>query len=413
MTQFNIHCLSRASSMLSFTCPALIPACSCHSAKGDGAPALRMKINLGTESTCTFSRQHHQETTTHSNTKYTRFHFQLALRVPDWVPSTTQALLPLGSTSVARSISTIQGHPTAHFYQIHHLLFKLCIHTTIMSFSTGNTSSGSNAVPARQPIDLNEYRYKSSELPRYLYRIEHPNTQSRHDLNNGDTFAANPFMRFYNKSAFLGAVDNHVDINSTRSSPFLSVFKSKELATNWAMLKLMDDHESWYNVRLVTIDVSKLKEPEELPLSLRKVRASSIRYADHWDRNNEEPLFVYRIPHAAIVKTESMGVVTQYCEFAEFPDDPDQIEKVEYWDLMLLDSDCVKQEQYDITAHGVEYARQHKHERPTIYKPGQKPKPPQPVVFPDPNEESEFVKCLALNCLPPDFVVPNGPQGMP
>lgn len=163
----------------------------------------------------------------------------------------------------------------------------------------------------RSHFDAVEFAgYDRSELPDYVYRIEHIGTQSRHDLHTHDYVAADDNCKFPNLATLEKYIENHLDWQCREPSPFLSGFTSRTDALNWAKVKLTDDHDSFYSIRLVTIDVNMVRNApgsDRLPiLSVFKLW-DQIDIHPHLRPKNEEVLFMYRIPAKAVISVQRLG----------------------------------------------------------------------------------------------------------
>jgi len=76
--------------------------------------------------------------------------------------------------------------------------------------------------------------YKSTRLPKRLWRVTHSETQSRIERPNGDLVASDSTRVITNTSGLKDAVKAYIDWRSRLPSCFLSVFNNERHARNLA-----------------------------------------------------------------------------------------------------------------------------------------------------------------------------------
>ncbi|KAJ8133257.1 hypothetical protein O1611_g361 [Lasiodiplodia mahajangana] len=140
--------------------------------------------------------------------------------------------------------------------------------------------------------------YECDDLPRTLWRVIHPQTQSRQDLVTGDLVARDSDREISDESSLTQVAKEHFNWNSRQASCFLSVFSDEDHARNWARLRKgkVDIHE---------IDATKL------PLDTCVFDATSLArslgivhpYSTH------EFIFLHRIPSCSLRRRPGFGEI--------------------------------------------------------------------------------------------------------
>ena len=131
----------------------------------------------------------------------------------------------------------------------------------------------------------------SKTLPRYLYHIEHADSQAVHPGGGQDIIAADSSSRedttshlrlgFIEMERFTARAQEHQNWGSRRPSFFISAFEDFSHARNWGLKRRRKGP-----VYMYTIDTTKLPKSGQWVF---------------WLENHNEYLFVDRIPGAAIV----------------------------------------------------------------------------------------------------------------
>ncbi len=76
--------------------------------------------------------------------------------------------------------------------------------------------------------------YKCTCLPKTLWRVTHPGSQSRRDVTTGDLVASDSTRAISDKTSLKQAAKEHFDWACRKSSCFLSVFGCEQHARRWA-----------------------------------------------------------------------------------------------------------------------------------------------------------------------------------
>ncbi|KAK1773617.1 hypothetical protein QBC45DRAFT_339459 [Copromyces sp. CBS 386.78] len=152
--------------------------------------------------------------------------------------------------------------------------------------------------PPIAPIIAN-YTVPCSQLPRYLYFVEHSQSQA-HRNNQGDFEAADQWTPLRGLDHLYPLMLEHVDWSNRRPTPFISTFGDYNHALNWARQR-----RPWAIIH--KIDTEKLGNRDcwafyALAFTLLGFEPDLICF-------ESEFLFLYTIPSSAIVSSMDLGSV--------------------------------------------------------------------------------------------------------
>lgn len=117
-----------------------------------------------------------------------------------------------------------------------------------------------------------QYQCDTSELPRYLYRVDYPASQTSLDKEG---LTAKDTLSFRNtlvdEDSFKESVQNHSIWDDRNASPFITLFSDRTHAVNWARIepwrrnyKHIPKVGDW---KLLTIETSRLSEVKVFKIS--------------------------------------------------------------------------------------------------------------------------------------------------
>ena len=141
--------------------------------------------------------------------------------------------------------------------------------------------------PLVAPV-LDNYAIPPWNLPRYLYFVEHAQSQA-YKNNHGDFEAADLSTGLRGPTHVHRLISKHVNWANRDSSPFISTFASETHAVNWARQRLGP-------ARIHEIDTEELYDPDYWVFYARDFTPSCFEC---------EFLFFQAIPGHAIVSTAS------------------------------------------------------------------------------------------------------------
>jgi hypothetical protein len=158
-----------------------------------------------------------------------------------------------------------------------------------------------------ETLNLNNYDHKSYQyFPRILWRVEHSATQSLRNLRTGDLIASDDTRTFSDEAALRQAVEAHFDWGNRQQSCFLSVFSDEQHARNW--MKQRESSGTGLEVYIYKIDTARL--PDGVYAFTMDVVRSKIGIVNP-PSNNDEVLFLHRIPGRAVVSKQSLGEIEE------------------------------------------------------------------------------------------------------
>ncbi|KAI0523901.1 hypothetical protein F5B22DRAFT_422226 [Xylaria bambusicola] len=169
---------------------------------------------------------------------------------------------------------------------------------------------------------MDQYRCPPEELPRYLYRVRYPESQTRHTaegLTAADTttvYGDNEHQR----GLFRQAVEKHFTSSDRDSSLFISLFSDRDHAENWAYMELW--HSRWSeNWTLCTIDTSLLNEVYVFKVStlVDELRVEIPPQAEQHKKGAY--ICLHRVPQHAILKEEPVQEVKRRSLALDYHDD--------------------------------------------------------------------------------------------
>jgi hypothetical protein len=153
-------------------------------------------------------------------------------------------------------------------------------------------------------FDLDGYR--CGELPDTAWRATHPRSQTQLTRTDG-LVAADTTLDIFRRWQLKRAVANHLNINSTHPSCFVSVFEDKECAVNWA--KNRGPHDE---VFITEIDLNKVTD--DIYVFDAAWLAEEL---DTWSRGLPgELLFLYHVPQQLVKETRSLREVYEQGVYA-------------------------------------------------------------------------------------------------
>ncbi|KAI0415741.1 hypothetical protein F5X98DRAFT_388631 [Xylaria grammica] len=172
---------------------------------------------------------------------------------------------------------------------------------------------------------MDQYRCRPEELPRNLYRVQYPESQTtRTDeglkATNTTTFYGNSD---YELGLFKQAVENHFTWSYRGRSPFISFFSDREHAENWGCTEPWggsDPHRDQWT--LCTIDTCLLEEIYVFKVS-RLVDALGVKIPERAGQHERGSyICLHKVPARAILEEKAGSDVKYGGDYYKEPWDP-------------------------------------------------------------------------------------------
>ncbi|KAG8822504.1 hypothetical protein FRC18_011017 [Serendipita sp. 400] len=149
---------------------------------------------------------------------------------------------------------------------------------------------------------MEPYQLRPRDFPLILYRVHYPGSQTRYSQRRGFT-AASRFTP-YAINGFRNAVTNHLDWGCKVRSPFISTFRNREHAENWARRwAFNNDPESCEIVKM------RIDSDDDVMVFRLAYLVDRLGISTSLDRSQirSEYIFFRRIPSEVILEVDSIS----------------------------------------------------------------------------------------------------------
>ncbi|KAG8830195.1 hypothetical protein FRC18_008541 [Serendipita sp. 400] len=149
---------------------------------------------------------------------------------------------------------------------------------------------------------MEPYQPLPRDFPLILYRIHYPESQTRYSQRRGFTAASN--FTPYAINGFRNAVTNHLDWGCKVRSPFISTFRNREHAENWARRRLIKNDSDSCEIMKIKVDLD-----DDVMVFRLAYLVDRLAITTALDRSKiwSEYIFFHRIPSEVILEVDSIS----------------------------------------------------------------------------------------------------------